>query len=72
MLSITEAQETTLTAWFEINETDENTRAILYPNFPEQYVWHSNKIPKRWALRQRGFWGTIGRNYVVSPKQSEK
>ncbi|KAG2190543.1 hypothetical protein INT46_010705 [Mucor plumbeus] len=58
VLSITEAQETTLTAWFEINETDENTRAILYPNFPEQYVWHSNKIPKRWALRQRGFWDT--------------
>jgi hypothetical protein len=68
VLSRAEAQETTLTAWFKINETDENTRAILYPSFPEQYVWYSNKVPKRWVLRQRGFGGTIGRNYVVFPK----
>lgn len=66
------AQETTLTAWFKINETDENARSILYPNFPEQFVWHGHKVPKTWAPRQRGFGGTIGRVYVVSPKQSEK
>jgi hypothetical protein len=55
VLSRADAQETTLTVWFKINETDENAGAILYPNFPEQYVWHNNKAPKRRALRQRGF-----------------
>ena len=64
-------QETTLTAWFRINRTDENARSILYPNFPEQYVWHNEKRVKRWEIRKRGFGGTIGRIYAVSPKKTE-
>ncbi|GAN11433.1 ATP-dependent helicase RRM3-like [Mucor ambiguus] len=65
-------QETTLTAWFKINENDdESARSILYPNFPEEYVWHSNKRQRKWQKRQRGFGATIGRIYAISPKQSE-
>lgn len=70
VISRAETQETTLTAWFKINAIDENARAILYPNFPEQYVWHNRN--KKWAPRKRGFGGTIGRIYAVSPRQSEK
>ncbi|KAG2210809.1 hypothetical protein INT45_013594 [Circinella minor] len=33
------AHETTLTAWFLINAEDAAARAVLYPNFPENYVF---------------------------------
>ena len=30
---------TTLTAWFETNRLNESARSILYPDFPEHYVY---------------------------------
>ena len=32
-------RNTTLTAWFKLNETDERARNILYPDIPGSYVW---------------------------------
>ena len=64
-------QDTTLTSWFKVNAVDPNARSILYPNFPEEYVWHDEHQPRRWEKRQRGFGGTIGRIYAISPRQSE-
>ena len=62
--------ETTLTAWFRINMNDTHARTILYPNFPEHYVWDSSCKPRKWKVRKSGF--SIGRVYSVSPRQSEK
>ena len=64
-------QDTTLTSWFKTNQNDPEARSIFYPNFPEQYVWHTYVKPRKWAKRQRGFGATIGRVYSVSPKRSE-
>jgi hypothetical protein len=33
-------------------------------------VWNNSR--KQWKIRERGFGGTIGRVYVVSPRQAEK
>ena len=46
-------QETTLTAWMKTNRTDPTGRTILYPNFPEHYVWH-NTTNKHWTPRKNG------------------
>jgi hypothetical protein len=62
--------KSTLIAWFEYNQANAHGRSIVYPNFPKQFVWHSS--PKEWRPRQRGFGGTIGRVYSVSPRDSEK
>ena len=64
------SHETTLTAWFAKNAQDPLARAVLYPDFPEQYVY--DKQRRIWKDRQRGFGGTIGRVYAVSPREVEK
>ncbi|KAG2211445.1 hypothetical protein INT45_011464 [Circinella minor] len=64
------AHETTLTAWFLINAEDAAARAVLYPNFPENYVFV--KFTRRWKIRERGHGVTIGRIYAVSPCDVEK
>ena len=33
------SHETTLTAWFAKNAQDPRARTLLYPDFPEQYVY---------------------------------
>ncbi|CAO3645166.1 unnamed protein product [Mucor hiemalis] len=63
-------EETTLTAWMKMNAESEDARLILYPDFPEHYVWHTETDPKKWTKRTKGF--TIGRIYAVSPKETEK
>ena len=64
------AHETTLTAWFEFNLENPHARTILYPNFPEQHVFVQRT--RQWKLRERGFGGTIGRIYAVSPREVQK
>ena len=64
------AHETTLTAWFQFNSTNPTARTVLYPDFPEQYVFVQRT--RRWKIRERGFGGTIGRVYNVSPRDVEK
>jgi hypothetical protein len=65
-------QETTLTAWFKINQVNEFSRTILYPNFPEHFTWKSSDKPRKWVPRQRGLADTIGRVFTVSPRETEK
>ena len=67
---VSRASETTLTAWFAFNaeEHNEHARTILYPNFPEHYVFMPRA--RQWKIRERGF--SIGRIYAVSPRDVEK
>ncbi len=43
-------QKTSLTAWFEINETDPTARTTTYQNFPQNFVYDTKK--KEWKHRQ--------------------
>ncbi|KAG2217963.1 hypothetical protein INT45_001397 [Circinella minor] len=64
------AYETTLTAWFNYNIENEDGQHVLYPDFPENYVFV--KSDRRWKIRERGHGATIGRMYAVSLSQVEK
>ncbi|UYV63730.1 hypothetical protein LAZ67_2005450, partial [Cordylochernes scorpioides] len=45
-------KDTTLTAWFKLNQVDENARNILYGDIPQHYVF--DKRLRKWTPRQRG------------------
>ncbi|UYV82699.1 hypothetical protein LAZ67_22000600 [Cordylochernes scorpioides] len=45
-------KDTTLTAWFKLNQVDENARNILYGDIPQHYVF--DKRLRKWIPRQRG------------------
>ncbi|KAK0417482.1 hypothetical protein QR680_013035 [Steinernema hermaphroditum] len=64
-----EESETTLTAWFALNQRDPNARQYLYGDIPRHYTW--NKKDKKWQPRQAHF-NVIGRMYVVNPRESER
>ncbi|UYV71710.1 hypothetical protein LAZ67_9000098 [Cordylochernes scorpioides] len=57
-------KDTTLTAWFKLNQVDENARNILYGDIPQHYVF--DKRLRKWTPRQRGAGSTIGRMYSVN------
>lgn len=63
-------KKTTLTAYFALNEIDQDAHRYLYNEIPEHYTWHKKET--KWKKRQRGFHQTIGRIYTASPKQPEK
>lgn len=62
--------ETKLTAWFELNRVDINTRQYLYTEIPNHYTWN-NKY-KIWKSRDRNRKQLLNRMYFVSPKQQER
>ena len=49
--------ETTLTAFFKTNSEDEDAKTILYPDFPDYYIWDNSE--KTWKRRKQG--SAIGR-----------
>ena len=59
---------TTLTAWFELNKTDENARKYLYCNIPQYYCFGDSK---KW-IKRTNHSNAIGRISNVSPKDSER
>ena len=65
--AISEQRCTQLMAFFDYNAANEDGRHILYPDWPEFYVWD----PKThtWKPRQRGY--CIGRMYSVPPSVGE-
>lgn len=62
------AKETPLTAWFNINRTNEAARNTTYQDFPKTWVYDGKK--KVWKVRKRGY--AIGRMYFASPVQGER
>ncbi|XP_057247377.1 uncharacterized protein LOC125492930 [Beta vulgaris subsp. vulgaris] len=63
-------RRTMLTAFFERNRTDRNSRLLLYEQFPEHYVWNPKKNERFWSPRQRGF--AIGRVIYANPVEGER
>ena len=62
-------QNTTLTAWFDLNNRDPEAREHLYHEIPEHYTF--NNRTKTWKKRQRPA-KTYSRMYQVQPSQPEK
>ena len=61
-------KETTLTAYFKLNQTDSSARKLLYHEVGENYIFRNYK----WTKRQRGFGSVISRMYMVSPLDRER
>lgn len=61
-------RKTTLTAWFELNATNESALKYVYTDIPYHFVFANGK----WKERQRCQDKTISRMYSVSPRDSER
>ncbi|KAI9911662.1 hypothetical protein PsorP6_009302 [Peronosclerospora sorghi] len=63
-------ERTTLTAYFAYNaEHEEDSRHVLYIDFPKDHVWKIQA--KAWAPRQRGA-ASVGRMYFVPPTTGKR
>eukprot|EP00112_Aurelia_sp_Birch-Aquarium-sp1_P020718 Seg540.7 transcript_id=Seg540.7/GoldUCD/mRNA.D3Y31 product="ATP-dependent DNA helicase PIF1" protein_id=Seg540.7/GoldUCD/D3Y31 len=62
-------QNTTLTAWFELNNRDPEAREYLYHDIPEHYTL--DRRAKKWKKRQRAA-KIYSRMYQIQPSQPEK
>uniref|UniRef100_A0A7E4URS8 ATP-dependent DNA helicase n=1 Tax=Panagrellus redivivus TaxID=6233 RepID=A0A7E4URS8_PANRE len=60
-------KDTTLTAWFKLNQEDEEARKHFYHEIPLYYDFRSGK----WNKRKKSV-KVIGRIYTVSPKDAER
>jgi hypothetical protein len=63
-------QNSHLTAWFNLNQLDENAHQYLYTEIPLHYVF--DKSQKKWKVRQRGGSNMISRMFSVKPSAGEK
>lgn len=63
-------RKTTLTAWFELNQQDEEARQYLYQDIPSHYVWQIKGKWTRWVRQATGDM-CIGRVASVSPRNVE-
>jgi hypothetical protein len=62
-------KETTLTAWFKLNEVNESANKYLYTEIPEHYVFHRDSGSWQPRLRQSR---VISRMYTVSLNDPER
>ncbi len=65
--------DTTLTAWFKLNQSDSFANNILYGQIPKFYSWKQDKT--EWSKRVAGCSDAekiIGRIYVASPSEGER
>lgn len=73
------ARDTTLTAFFKLNEADDFAQTLLYTEVPQCYTW--NKTKKQFDRRKRGIphherngifqTHTLARMYTIHPRQRE-
>ena len=63
-------QNTTLTAFFKLNEEDHNAHQYLYHEIPEHYTF--DQRAKKWNLRRRQTAPIIGRIYQVQPSDPQR
>ena len=63
-----EQEKTMLTAWFDINRTDDVAHQYTYQELPQHFTW--DRCEKNWKRRQRG--STLGRLFFVSPTAGER
>ena len=64
--AIKNPKDTTLLAWFKLNQRDQEARKYNYHQIPEHYVWNRHK----WTPRKRGH--CVGRMYTTNPSQGER
>ncbi|XP_042962415.1 uncharacterized protein LOC122296677 [Carya illinoinensis] len=57
-----------LTEFFSTNRVDENTKKLLYKEFPEFYVWSQQY--KMWTVRKKQI--VIGRIVTANPSEGER
>ena len=63
---VNKGHDTTLTAWFKLNQEDKSANSLLYHDIPKFYVWDQrNKI---WKKRKKSGAVVIGRIYFVNPQ----
>ncbi|XP_024889920.1 uncharacterized protein LOC112466196, partial [Temnothorax curvispinosus] len=63
-------RDTTLTAWFKLNQSDENAVHFLYTDIPYHYIY--DKKETKWKPRKKGGDKIISRLYTVSIKDIER
>ncbi|KMQ90800.1 hypothetical protein RF55_9409 [Lasius niger] len=63
-------RDTTLTAWFKLNQSDENAVQFLYTDIPYHYIY--DKKETKWKPRKKGGEKIISRLYTVSIKDIER
>ena len=61
-------KDTTLLAWFNLNQSDPNARNFKYHEIPEHYVW--NERQHKWTPRKQH--NSIGQMYTTNPSQGER
>lgn len=64
-----EHRDSTLMAWFKLNQTKHEARNFKYHEIPEHYVFNAKC---QWVIRQRGQETTIGRMYPVNMRDTER
>lgn len=64
--ALDEAKDTSLMAWFKLNESDPEAQSHIYPEIPKYYTWNANQWKKRKAKRN-----IITCMYFVHPKDCE-
>jgi ATP-dependent DNA helicase PIF1 len=70
-LSKSLANNTTLTAWFNLNRIDLSAHRHFYHNILNFYVFDDKN--KKWTMRKKkSNKGIIGRMYMVSPNEGER
>ena len=71
--ALEEVKDTTLMAYFKLNEEDQEARMHKYQDIPKYYTWNENKWSKRKSQPAEGDMPrTIGRINNVSPVQGER
>ena len=66
--AITNPKNTTLLAWFKLNQVDADARILKYHEIPQHYVW--NQVQHCWTKRKRG--RSSSRLYTMNPSQGER
>jgi hypothetical protein len=63
------AKDSTLLAYFKLNQTDALAQTLLYQEIPQHFTWNATK--KKWrGRRKRGF--AIGRMYLAHTNSGER
>ena len=63
-------EQTMLTAFFKLNQDDQNAHQYLYHEIPEHYTF--NQSAKKWSRRRRRTAPIIGRIYQVQPSDPQR
>lgn len=63
-------KESTLMAWFTLNNVDATARQYKYTEIPEHFMF--NKAQGKWTTRKQGFGSTIGRMHGASVRDAER